>query len=376
MTLGKGKDNNKRWSLRIAASQNKKQKQTTEENEENEELTAYNKKIKKMRQEGGEARVNLFKRNEAYRSYLYRTNMTDAEREAYNEKAKFRQRAYRQRQKDKGIYRKPRTRKELEEIRVYNRQKKRESRRRKSDRQRQEERFLAHQNLLHGPPTSSDHDDMSDENDNLEQDGQDADTIYQKIQGMLKDLTPKRKQMLAKKGICTPNSASTEQMKSQVVDGMVQESESLKKKRDSSSLVKRRLIQEFITSPFSSGDSDFGDLAFSIPDSDTDLSQVQNIQMVWGFEDGEQRTPSPIDDGLVCLDTESDVQDKLKDDDATSIAREIVKPHTAVHIDSESDKSDVQDKLKDDDATSTPRETVEPHTAVHTDSERYSYGNC
>lgn len=105
--------NKPRWSLRIAAKKNKTPTYT--EDEDDSTLSAYKKNLKKFRQFEGESAVTTFNRNEAYRSFVYRSNLSDDQKAPYNIKAKIRSAAYRQRCKERGIVRRPRTRIEADE---------------------------------------------------------------------------------------------------------------------------------------------------------------------------------------------------------------------------------------------------------------------
>lgn len=226
----------KRWSMRLAAMQSVQQKTNYEENTD-EETTPYKKQLKKMQDLGGDKMVKEFKRNEALRSHLYRMSMSDEQRRQYNEKARIRQIRYRNHLKEKGLTRRPRTRVENDRLREYNRMKKRESRSRKSDQQRQQEAWENRHRLLSpGPapePSTSQlaAADNKDSSSSDEDDMQSTNTIYLNIQKMLQKLTPNKKKELAEKGICTLNSAKHISVKTAVVDEMVQESETLKKKK-------------------------------------------------------------------------------------------------------------------------------------------------
>lgn len=211
------------------------------------DLTPYKKKLKRIERHGGPRLVKQYKACEALRSKIRRDSMSPEQRQHYNEKARIRNKKYREKLQQEGKIKKKKTRNEKARIKEYNKIKKRESRERKSDKERKRLRLAALEESMQCPadneaqesksdPEASESDPEANKSDSS------VERIYQVVQDLLKDVTPKKKAKLSKKGICTPKTAEKQTISSEIVDSMVEEAERLKPRRSKRALTRRRSL--------------------------------------------------------------------------------------------------------------------------------------
>ena len=127
------------------------------------------------------------------------------------------------------------TRREIIQTRAYWREKKRESRSKKSDKQRRLEREAAKE---------------EERKNSKDVDLSAVKTIAEQIESIFSTITPRKRQELSTRGIVSPKTAMKHQEDSKIVQSLVKEREQLKYKRDTKSLKTRRCLSNILLMPY------------------------------------------------------------------------------------------------------------------------------
>ena len=99
---------------------------TSDEDNNYEDLSPHHRKLRWIKQLGGQKLVDAYKQQERQRSFIRRLNRTEEQRQRDNAKAKIWNERYREKMAESGV----------KKMKVYNKLKKRESRARMSDKER------------------------------------------------------------------------------------------------------------------------------------------------------------------------------------------------------------------------------------------------
>jgi hypothetical protein len=180
----------------------------------------------------------------ARRSQIFRLNMTEEQKERYNEKAKLRMRDYRARMKEKEKD-KVLTRKEAELKKAKDeeqRRKWREATRRSRERKRQ-----LRLNQSDGVDNEETRSTANLKQKILRKLPNDKDDWCQIIDSILTQATPSKRQKLKEMGyIISPTTLQKSKACMESIDKMAAEDQSLRKKRSNDALVRRRILAEFL----------------------------------------------------------------------------------------------------------------------------------
>ncbi|XP_052818376.1 uncharacterized protein LOC128244406 [Mya arenaria] len=190
------------YSLRV------KLKKPADEPQKKDDSKYYAGWREKLKKDG--AKFEAYKKRDAESHRAYRRKMTAAERAIYNMKTNIRMRKYRERKKEEGNKESVHaTRKQVQKLREYWRQKKKEQRAGMTEEKRKEEntkkrlKYRASKKMLNFETPSTDGIKKATERMKIPKK---PEVFAEVINRIVTHSTPRKKQLLNDKGVFTPNS--------------------------------------------------------------------------------------------------------------------------------------------------------------------------